>query len=55
MFGNWLKGVEKKYKVQIRTGICALMWLFGTVVTILFLTKVDQQHMQVVRSVGSRG
>jgi hypothetical protein len=26
MFGNWLNGVEKKSKAQIRTGICALMW-----------------------------
>jgi hypothetical protein len=35
IFGNWQNGVEKKSKVQIRTG------LFGNIVMILFLTKVE--------------
>ena len=26
MFGNWLHGVEKKTKAQIRVGTCALVW-----------------------------
>jgi hypothetical protein len=26
MLGNWLNGVERKTKAQIRTDICALMW-----------------------------
>ena len=26
LFGNWLRGVDKKEKVQIRVGICALLW-----------------------------
>ena len=25
-FGNWLSGVDKKEKVQIRVGVCALIW-----------------------------
>jgi hypothetical protein len=26
LFGNWLVGVSKKDKVQIRVGACALLW-----------------------------
>ena len=26
LFGNWLYGVPKKEKVQIRVGVCALLW-----------------------------
>ena len=26
LFGNWLKGVSKSEKIQIRVGVCALLW-----------------------------
>ena len=26
LFGNWLRGVDKSEKVQIRVGVCALLW-----------------------------
>jgi hypothetical protein len=26
LFGNWLAGVAKKDKAQIRVGVCALLW-----------------------------
>jgi hypothetical protein len=26
LFGNWLHGIEKRVKCQIRVGICALLW-----------------------------
>ena len=26
LFGNWLRGVSKTEKVQIRVGVCALLW-----------------------------
>ena len=26
MFGNWSRGVNKKENVQIRVGVCALLW-----------------------------
>ena len=26
LFGNWLRGVDKNEKVQIRVGVCALLW-----------------------------
>jgi hypothetical protein len=26
MFGNWLNGIDKKVKSQIRIGVCALVW-----------------------------
>jgi hypothetical protein len=26
LFGNWLNGIDKKTKEQIRVGVCALVW-----------------------------
>jgi hypothetical protein len=26
LFGNWLNGIDKAVKVQIRVGVCALPW-----------------------------
>jgi hypothetical protein len=29
--GNWLREVLKKYKAQIRVGLCALLWAIWNV------------------------
>jgi hypothetical protein len=26
LFGNWLKGISKKDLIQIRVGVCAMIW-----------------------------
>ena len=31
LFGNWLRGVAKKLKAQIRVGVCALLWAIWNV------------------------
>ena len=31
LFGNWLHGVSKKEKGQIRVGVCALLWALWNV------------------------
>ena len=31
LFGNWLRGINKKDKVQIRVGVCALLWAIWNV------------------------
>jgi hypothetical protein len=31
LFGNWLRGVDKKYKAHIQVGVCALLWAIWNV------------------------
>jgi hypothetical protein len=36
LFGNWLNGISKKKKPQIRVGVCAVLWaIYGST----YLTK----------------
>jgi hypothetical protein len=52
MFGNWLNGVEKKSKAQIRTGICALMWAIWNCRNDLVFNKCRNAHfLQVIQMV----
>jgi hypothetical protein len=44
MFGNWLNGVEKKTKAQIRTNICALMWAIWNSCNDLVFNKGRNAH-----------
>jgi cellulose synthase/poly-beta-1,6-N-acetylglucosamine synthase-like glycosyltransferase len=41
LFGNWLAGVEKKDKVQIRVGICGLLWA----ITYQMITSLTIQNL----------
>ena len=41
LFGNWLQGVSKKEKVQIRVGVCALLWALWNVRNDYFLQSKE--------------
>jgi hypothetical protein len=52
MFGNWLNGVDKRSKEQIRTGICALMWaIWNCRNDIVFNKSTNSHFLQVIRMV----
>jgi hypothetical protein len=38
-FGNWLKGIPKNDLIQIRLGVYAVIWLFGTAEMTMSLTN----------------
>jgi hypothetical protein len=47
MFGNWLNGVEKQTKAQIRVGVCALIWALWNY---MIFNKTGTAHfLQVIR------
>ena len=49
MFGNWLHGVEKKTKAQIRVGTCALVWsLWNYRNDIIFNKRANTNFFQVI-------
>jgi hypothetical protein len=52
MFGNWLKGVEKKDKARIRIGICAIMWaIWNCRNDVIFNKCSNVNFLQVIRMV----
>jgi hypothetical protein len=49
LFGNWLAGVVKKDKVQIRVGLCALLWAILNVRNdYIFNKRKTTSFMQVI-------
>ena len=49
MFGNWLHGVPKKEKAQIRVGACALLWAIWNVRNgIIFNKSKASSFLQVI-------
>ena len=49
LFGNWLHGVDKKEKVQIRVGTCALLWAIWNIRNdIIFNNAKKSSFMQVI-------
>ena len=50
MFGNWLDGVEKDLKAQIRVGACALLWsIWRCRNDIIFNNARNANFLQVIR------
>jgi hypothetical protein len=49
LFGNWLVGVSKKDKVQIRVGACALLWAIWNIRNdYIFNNAKSTSFMQVI-------
>ena len=49
LFGNWLRGVDKKEKVQIRVGVCAMLWaIWNTRNDVIFNSANISSFMQVI-------
>ena len=49
LFGSWLRGVDKKEKVQIRVGVCALLWaIWNTRNDVIFNNANQSSFMQVI-------
>ena len=49
MFGNWLDGVEKDLKAQIRVGACALLWaIWNTRNDFVFNKSKTNSFLQVI-------
>jgi hypothetical protein len=50
MFGNWLNGIYKDTKAQIRVGTCAIVWsLWNCRNDIIFNKKGTANFLQVIR------
>jgi hypothetical protein len=48
LFGNWLAGVIKKEKAQIRVGVCALLWALWNVRNDYVFSMAKSTFMQVI-------
>jgi hypothetical protein len=49
LFGNWLNGVSKTEKVNIRVSICVILWAIWHVRNDFFLNKLSfQLFLQVI-------
>ena len=49
LFGNWLRGVDKKDKVQIRVGVCALLWAIWNIRNdYIFNNAKSSSFMQII-------
>jgi hypothetical protein len=49
LFGNWLAGVTKKVKAQIRVGACAILWALWNVSNDYIFNRAKQKKiMQVI-------
>ena len=49
LFGNWLRGVSKEVKAQIRVGVCALLWaIWNTRNDYIFNRAKKTSFMQVI-------
>jgi hypothetical protein len=54
MFGNWLNGVDKKTKVRIRVGVCALVWaIWNCRNDVVFNRAVTPNFLQVFHRASS--
>jgi hypothetical protein len=55
LFGNWLNGIDKKTKVRIRVGVCALVWaIWNCRNDVVFNRNVKPNVLQVIhRAVSS--
>jgi hypothetical protein len=52
MFGNWLNGVDKKNKNNVRIGICSLMWaIWNCRNDVVFNKRTHVNFLQVIRMV----
>jgi hypothetical protein len=50
LFGNWLAGIPKKFKTQIRVGACAILWtIWNTRNDIIFNNAKNCSFMQVIK------
>jgi hypothetical protein len=50
MSENWLNGVEKPTKAQIRIGVCALIWALSNCRNDMVFNKTGTAHfLQVIR------
>ena len=45
MFGNWLRGVDKLDKVQIRVGVRALLWSLWNSTNYSVLNKTENFNL----------
>jgi hypothetical protein len=53
MFGNWLNGVQKQTKAQIRVGVCALVWaIWNCRNDMVFTKKKGTTHFFIGYSYG---
>jgi hypothetical protein len=52
LFGNWLAGVVKKDKVQIRVGVCALLWAIWNVRNDYIFNKAKNYFLYVGYTAG---
>jgi hypothetical protein len=49
MFENWLNGVSKKNKAQVRVGVCAILWAIWRVCNdCIFNRKKFPSFLQVI-------
>jgi hypothetical protein len=52
MFGNWLNGVDKNNKNNVRIGICFLMWaIWNCRNDVVFNKRIHANFLQVIRMV----
>jgi hypothetical protein len=55
MFGNWLNGVEKTSKNNVKIGICALMWaIWNCRNDVVFNKSTNAHFLQVILMVTHR-
>jgi hypothetical protein len=49
LFGNWLKGIPKEDLIQIRVGVCAIIWaIWNTRNNFIFNKPNKQPLLQVI-------
>jgi hypothetical protein len=48
IFGNWLKGIPKKDLIQIRVGICAVIWAIWNTRNNFIFNKEKNSILQVI-------
>jgi hypothetical protein len=49
LFGNWLKGIPKKDLIQVRVGVCAIIWaIWNTRNDFIFNKPKKHSFMQVI-------
>jgi hypothetical protein len=52
MFGNWLNGVDKKNKNNVRIGICSLIWaIWDCRSDVVFNKRPNANFIHVIRMV----
>jgi hypothetical protein len=49
LFGNWLKGIPKKDLIQVRVGVCVIIWaIWNTRNDFIFNKPKIHSFMQVI-------